>query len=157
MSLGEASFLSLPVGIVRIQASVVFSAHTQAAFLPPAYHESRSILQLPSGFPLCQHCLNLRQQRLNVCVVSFPHNKPPDVVCFPTSGGLLSLSIFTVSVRPAEPCEFRHDGVPGVAEQLFHSLRLYQRQISSIITALSQSGCIAFSPSFSDSSISVFA
>lgn len=71
----------------RLPACVLFSAHAQAAFLPPAYPESRSVLQLPAGFSLCQHGFDLRQQRLNVCVVPFLHNKPPDVVYFPTSGG----------------------------------------------------------------------
>ena len=34
----------------RPPACVLFSAHAQATFLPPAYHESRSILQPLVGF-----------------------------------------------------------------------------------------------------------
>lgn len=30
-----------------------------------------------SGFPLCQHGLHFRLQRLHVCVIPFPHNNTP--------------------------------------------------------------------------------
>jgi len=47
----------------------------------PFYHllipKAVVFCNFPLGFPLCQHGFDLRQQRLNVCVVPFLHNKPP--------------------------------------------------------------------------------
>ena len=77
----------------RLPTCVLFSAHAQAAFLPPAYPESRSVfpsasIALISGSSVCT-CVYFR----------FFMTRPPDVVYFPTSGGLLSLSVFTGPVQ----------------------------------------------------------
>ena len=71
----------------------------QLSFFPtlplkqPFYHllipKAVVFCNLPLCFSLCQHGLDLRQQRLNVCVNRFSMTRPPDVVCFPTSGGLV--------------------------------------------------------------------
>ena len=66
------------------------------------------------AFPSCQHLPYLWQQRLYMRVSSFLHDTPPDVVYFPTSGGLLSLSVFTGPVERSQrtkyPLRFRRVG-----------------------------------------------
>lgn len=54
-----------------------FSAHIQAAFLPPVYPEICGIPPLPADFPPLPTGFDLRQQHLNIRIASFLHGKPP--------------------------------------------------------------------------------
>ena len=47
----------------------------------PFYHllilKTVVFCNFPLSFPLCYHCLDFRQQCLNMCVIPFPHDKTP--------------------------------------------------------------------------------